>query len=124
MKESTLKQREVYGVAWHTHVTFWFTVDTPDMRMKHWSMISEFVMETIRAHEAMDTGYPFVAGMSGYTRLGALLFMRRLAQHIDESRRQGNSEYVIEWWRRETSDTGKGPLIYSIAPPGIYELST
>jgi hypothetical protein len=77
----------------------------------------------IRIHEAVDTGYPFVLGVRGYTRREALEFVKMLSVEIDISRRHGKSDYVIEWWNRTLADAGRDCLVISMAPPGLYELS-
>jgi hypothetical protein len=86
-------------------------------------MITEILLDVIRDHEAVDTGYPFVLATRGYSRKEALDFMLALVVHIDGSRKYGKSDYVIEWWNRNPSDAGRSNLIISIAPPGLYELS-
>lgn len=121
MDRRELLRREVHGSHLIDQVTFIFGHDA--VRVCHVSMITEILLEVIRTHEAVDTGYPFVVAARGYTRKEALDFMLALVMHIDISRKYGNSDYVIEWWNRSPSDAGRDNLIISIAPPGIYELS-
>ena len=125
MDRRELLRREVYGRNLIDQVTFIFGHDAVlnPVRVCHVSMITEILLEVIRAHEAIDTGYPFVLATRGYSRKEALDFMLALTMHIDMSRKYGNSDYVIEWWNRNPSDSGRSNLIISIAPPGLYELS-
>lgn len=125
MDRRELLRREVYGRNLIDQVTFIFGHDAVlnPVRVCHVSMITEILLEVIRDHEAIDTGYPFVLATRGYNRKEALDFMLALTMHIDISRKYGNSDYVIEWWNRSPSDAGRDYLIISIAPPGLYELS-
>ena len=125
MEQRALLQREIYDRYLVNQVTFWFTRDDvyDGEYIRHISMITEIILEVIRTHEAVDTGYPFVLGTARYTRKEAFKFVKALSERIDVSRKRGNSDYVIEWWNRGSSDAGRDYLIISIAPPGICELS-
>lgn len=125
MDKRTLLQREIYDRHLVDQVTFWFTRDDvyDGGYIRHISMVTEIILEVIRTHEAVDTGYPFVLGTARYTRKEAFDFVKTLSERIDVSRLRGNSDYVIEWWNRCSSDAGQGYLIISIAPPGICEMS-
>lgn len=126
MDRQELLRREIYGRNLTDQVTYIFGHDAVlnPVRVCHVSMITEILLEVILDHEAVDTGYPFVLATRGYNRKEALDFMLALVIHIDVSRKYGKSDYVIEWWNRSPSDAGRDLLIISIAPPGLYELST
>lgn len=125
MDRRELLRREVYGRNLIDQVTYIFGHDAVlnPVRVCHVSMITEILLEVIRDHEAIDTGYPFVLATRGYTRKEAYAFVCELDTHITVSRKLSRSDYVIEWWNRSSSDAGRDYLIISIAPPGLYELS-
>lgn len=119
MNLKQLGMREVFGSDRLRQATFWCTV--PHTSHARYSLS---LLNTLLIHESIDTGYTFIVGTRAqFSRHQAFDLVYTLSQQISYSRKRGKSDYVIEWWNRGVSDSGRNNVIVCFSPPGICDLT-